>query len=116
MKLSYLELFLTGNDRNKEKKYLQHKNNAWAGGSLDVIDGKNGNIAVSLNVSEYFQNTEYFASLYILYFVFKNVTIICNILKEECLSFFLHGFICPGLLQNQIHFAYIKFGIFCFIL
>jgi hypothetical protein len=67
VKLSYLELLLTGNDLNEEKKYLQHKNNAWAGGSLDVIDGKSGNIAVSLNVPEYFQDTEYLASLYILY-------------------------------------------------
>jgi hypothetical protein len=105
VKLSYLELLLTGNDLNKTEKYLQHKNNAWAGGSLDVIDGKNGNIAVSPNVPEYFEDTEYFVSLYILYFVFDIVTIICNLLKEECLPFFLHGFICPGLLQNQIHFA-----------
>jgi hypothetical protein len=114
--LSYLELLLTANDRNEEKKYLQHKSNAWAGGSLDVIDGKNGNIAVSLNLPEYFQDTEYFANLYILYFVFNSVTIICNFLKEECLPFFLHGFICPEILQYQIHFAYIKFRIFCFIL
>jgi len=52
VKLSYLELLLTGNDRNEEKNYLQHKNNAWIGGSLDAIDSKNGNIAVSLNVPE----------------------------------------------------------------
>jgi len=35
-----------GNDRNEAEKYLQHKNNSWTGGSLDVIDDKNGNIAV----------------------------------------------------------------------
>ena len=52
VKLSYLELLLTGNDRNEAEKYLQHKNNSWTGGSLDVIDDKNGNIAVSLNVPE----------------------------------------------------------------
>jgi len=52
VKLSYLELFLTEIGRNKEKKYLQEKNNAWIGGSLDVIDSMNGSIAVSLNVPE----------------------------------------------------------------
>jgi hypothetical protein len=107
-----LELLLTGNDRNKENKYSQYKHNAWAGGSLDVIDGKNGNIAVSLIVSEYFQNTKYYANLYIYYFLFNSVTIICKLLKEECLSFFLHGFICPELLQHRMHCAYIKFCIF----
>lgn len=35
-----------GNDHNKEGKYLQHKHNAWAGVSLDVMDGKNGKIVV----------------------------------------------------------------------
>jgi hypothetical protein len=112
VKLSYLELFLTGNDRNEEKKYSQYKHNAWAGGSLDVIDGKNGNIAVSLNVPEYFQDTKYYTSSYFCYFLFNSVTIICELLKEGCLSFFLHGFICPELLQHRIHCAYIKFGIF----
>lgn len=113
MKLSYLELLLTGNDRDEEKKYLQHKHNLWAGGSLDVIDSKNGNIAVSLNVPEYFQDIEYFASLHILYFVFNNVTIICNLLKEECLPFsymvlYVQGFCntkCISLILNLIYFV-----------
>jgi len=103
VKLSYLELFLTGNDHNEEKKYSQYKHNAWAGGSLDVIDGKNRNIAVSLNVPEYFQDTKYYVSLRTCYFLFNSVPIICKLLKEECLSFFLHGFICPELLEHRIH-------------
>jgi hypothetical protein len=109
VKLSYLELLLTGNDLNKEKKYLQHKHNAWTGGSLDAIDGKNGSIAVSLNIPEYFQDTEYIANLYILYFILNSVTIICNLLMEERLPSFLHGFICPGILQHQIRFAILNF-------
>jgi hypothetical protein len=72
VKLCYLELLLTGNDHNKEGKYLQHKHNAWAGVSLDVMDGKNGKIVVSLKVPEYFQETECFASLYILYSINTN--------------------------------------------
>jgi hypothetical protein len=112
VKLSYLELLLTGNDRNEENMYSQYKHNAWAGGSLDVIESKNGNIAVSLNAPEYIQDTKYYASLYICYFLFNSVTIIFKLLKEECLSFFLHDFICPELLQHQIHCACIKFDIF----
>jgi hypothetical protein len=87
VQLCYLELLLTGNDLNKQGiySYFQHKQNAWAGGSLDVIDGRNGNIAVSCNFPEYFQDTEYIASLHIFYFLFNSVIILCMFLKEECL-------------------------------
>jgi hypothetical protein len=59
---------VTENDRDEQKEYLQHKHNAWAGGSLDVSDGRNGNIAVSRNFPENIQDTEYIASLHIFYF------------------------------------------------
>jgi len=42
-----MESLFTGNDRNEEREYLQDKNNAWTGGSMDVQSGRNGQIAVS---------------------------------------------------------------------
>jgi hypothetical protein len=62
--LCYFELLLTGNDPNNDEKYLQHKHNAWTGGALDVTDYRNGSIVVSLNIPEYFKDTEYFSSSY----------------------------------------------------
>jgi hypothetical protein len=52
--MSYRFLF-AGNDQNTQSNYLQHKDNAWIGGSVDVMGGRNGHITVSMNVCKQFQ-------------------------------------------------------------
>jgi hypothetical protein len=44
-------LLLTGNERNNEGKYLQYKNYAWTGSSMEAMGENNGQIAVSRSAS-----------------------------------------------------------------
>lgn len=44
----FYKLLFSGNSYNNESKYLQHKDNAWIGGSVEAVAGKNGQIAVSM--------------------------------------------------------------------
>jgi hypothetical protein len=92
-----LELLLTGNDRNKEDGYLQHKHNAWTGIALDAMDGRNGKIAVSLQFPGYFKTL---SILQIYMFYVQQCEVIYKRLKEESLLAFPNIFICPVLAEH----------------